>query len=783
MNENAESTVVDFNNLFDFSGLSEINLLENPNSIDGTDSEEILLGTSNSEAIVGLKGNDTLVGKDGSDTLSGGDGNDLLQTGRGDNIVLGNRGNDELVASNIRLEEAGNNIFNGGDGNDVLRGNNGNDLLVGETGNDIIDGLNGVDTIDGGDGNDNINGDAGNDFIDGNLGDDELTGGDGNDIIFGGDGSDTIDGLEGQDILNGNEGNDFFELIPGTGEDVIADFEDGVDRLVLSPTARFGSDLTFEQLSITQDNNNNAVIAIAQTNERLAIVADVTAESIDSSDFISNPLEIENVPSREPLPSSSVGLVTSQGAEVVNAEVARDLFGVDGSGIRVGIISDSFDRNESTTITATDDVATGDLPGEGSPNGNNTPVEILDDSADNSASFGNSGSTPTDEGRAMAQIIADIAPGADILFHTGTGDINDYAEGIDELVAAGADIIVDDVVPLAEPFFQDGIVARAANRAADAGVAYFASAGNFSSASYESEFSPVEDNPGIAGLENYSFHDFDPGEGVDIFQNIPLEPGQEINLSFQWDEPFASAGGAGASNDLDVFLLDADNNIVSVSAESNVGSDAVELIDFSNSTDAAAEYRLVIGRDLSAGGEAPNSIKYIDFESTGSLVGAEYITGGPTIFGRANAENVAAVGESFYQTPTEVIIQQSSIGIVPILFDEQGNRISEPELRQKPDIVAPVGGNNTFFAAGPNVEEDGFPNFFGTSAAAPHAAGVAALLLDAVPDATPQQVYGALEQTAIDLDNPLTSEFDTGFDTATGFGLIQADAALDALVA
>ena len=780
VNEN-ELTTVDFNNLFDFSNFSEENLVGSSNGIDGTDSEEILIGTSDSEPIVGLKGNDTLVGKDGNDTLSGGDGNDLLQTGRGDNIALGNKGDDTLSVNIDRSQEAGNNTFNGGDGNDFLEGNSGNDLLVGEKGEDTIDGRNGSDTIDGGDNNDDINGDAGNDFIDGGKGNDELTGGDGNDIIFGGDGNDTIDGLEGRDILNGNRGDDFFELIPGTGEDVIGDFEDGQDRLVLTPTPRFGSELTFEQLSITQDDNNNAVIAIAETNERLAIVAGVAAESIDSSDFISNPLEIENVPSREPLPSSSVGLVTSQGAEVVNAEVARDLFEVDGSGITVGIISDSFDRDESTTITAADDVATGDLPGEGSPNGNNTPVEILDDSVDNSASFGNSGSTPTDEGRAMAQIISDIAPGADILFHTGTGDINDYAEGIDELVAAGADIIVDDVVPLAEPFFQDGIVAQAANRAADAGVAYFASAGNFSNASYESEFSPVEDNPGIAGLENYSFHDFDPGEGVDIFQNIPLEPGQGINLSFQWDEPFASAGGAGASNDLDVFLLDADNNIVSVSAESNVGSDAVELIDFSNSTDAAAEYRLVIGRDLSAGGEAPNSIEYIDFESTGSLVGAEYITGGPTIFGRANAENVAAVGESFYQTPTEVIIQQSSIGIVPILFDEQGNRISEPELRQKPDIIASVGGNSTFFG-NVDVEEDGFPNFFGTSAAAPHAAGVAALLLDAVPDATPQEVYGALEQTAIDLDNPLTSEFDSGFDTATGFGLIQADAALEALL-
>lgn len=779
MNEN-ELITFNFNETLDFSEFSSENLLGSPNGIDGTDSNEILSGTSNSEPIVGLQGNDILIGKDGNDTLVGGDGNDSLLTGRGDNILLGNQGNDVLIADPVRSGEAGNNTFVGGDGNDILQGDNGNDLLVGGKGADELDGLEGNDTLDGGDNEDDINGDSGDDLIDGGKANDVLVGGDGNDIIFGNEGNDTIRGLEGQDILNGNRGDDFFELIPGTGEDFIGDFEDGSDRLVLTPTPRFGSDLTFEQLSITQDNNNNAVIAIAQTNETLAILGGVAAESVDSSDFLSNPLEV-NEPSREQLPSSSVGLVTSQGAEVVNAQEARNNFGVDGSEITVGIISDSFDRDESTTVTAADDVATGDLPGEGNPNGFNTPVGILDDSADNSSSFGNSGSSPTDEGRAMAQIISDIAPGANILFHTGTTAINDHAEGIDDLVAAGADIIVDNVIQFAEPFFQDGVVAQAASRAVDSGVPYFAAAGNFSSASYESQFRPVADNPGIAGLENYSFHDFDPGEGVDIFQNIPLQSGQGINLSLQWDEPFASAGGIGASNDLDFFLLDANDNIVSISAESNVGNDAVEFFTFTNSTEAEAQYRLVIGQDLSEGGEAPDSIKYIDaISGGGGLTRAEYITGGPTIFGRANAEGVSSVGESFYQTPTD-LLGESSVGIVPILFDEQGNRLPESIERPNPNIIAPVGGNTTFFG-GEDIEGDGFLNFFGTSAAAPHAAGVAALLLDAVPDTTPQEVYGALEQTAIDLNNPLTQEFDTGFDTATGFGLIQADAALEALL-
>jgi len=96
-----------------------------------------------------------------------------------------------------------------------------------------------------------------------------------------------------------------------------------------------------------------------------------------------------------------------------------------------------------------------------------------------------------------------------------------------------------------------------------------------------------------------------------------------------------------------------------------------------------------------------------------------------------------------------------------------------PQIRLKPEIVAPDGANTSFF--GRDVEPDGFPNFFGTSAAAPHAAAVATLMLQAVPTMAPDRVYEILETTAIDMGPP---EFD--FDS--GFGLIQADRALASIV-
>jgi subtilisin family serine protease len=110
-----------------------------------------------------------------------------------------------------------------------------------------------------------------------------------------------------------------------------------------------------------------------------------------------------------------------------------------------------------------------------------------------------------------------------------------------------------------------------------------------------------------------------------------------------------------------------------------------------------------------------------------------------------------------------------------------GDRLPQPEIRQKPDIVAPDGTNTTFFGRDIAGDLDAFPNFFGTSAAAPHASAVAALLKQVDPGLTPGQVYILLQESTIDMDDPRTPGFDVGFDLATGFGLIQADEALERL--
>ena len=124
---------------------------------------------------------------------------------------------------------------------------------------------------------------------------------------------------------------------------------------------------------------------------------------------------------------------------------------VNGSGITVGVLSDSF--NDLGGAAA--DEADGALPPA-------SDIDVLQDLP----------SGGSDEGRAMMQIVHDIAPGADLAFYTAFGGEQSFADGILALAAAGAKVIVDDVYYSDEPFFQNGVVAQAIQTVEAEGVTH-----------------------------------------------------------------------------------------------------------------------------------------------------------------------------------------------------------------------------------------------------------------------------------------------------------------------
>jgi subtilisin family serine protease len=206
----------------------------------------------------------------------------------------------------------------------------------------------------------------------------------------------------------------------------------------------------------------------------------------------------------------------------------------------------------------------------------------------------------------------------------------------------------------------------------------------------------------------------------------------------------------------------------------------------------ATNVTLTIG--LKSGSAVPGRIKFVlEDDGAGSVINSPFNTNSPTIQGHPGAATSAAVGAAFYLhtpqcgTTPATLESYSSAGGDPTLFDTSGNRLATPEVRQKPDFVAPDGVNNTMLGNTRSIStaiagcEDNasFPNFFGTSAAAPHAAAAAALMLQANPSLTPTQIITALQNSALAMGTSSSGSYDFN----DGHGFLQVDAAFAQLPA
>ena len=217
-------------------------------------------------------------------------------------------------------------------------------------------------------------------------------------------------------------------------------------------------------------------------------------------------------------PIQHAGLAQSQAVALQKADLVLGR-GVDGAGIRVGALSDSFDLCGPPDCAATNaamDVASGDLP----------PGIVVFQEPDVPGDT----NAPIDEGRGMMQLVHDLAPGAQMAFATAFHGQVSFAENILRLRNEfHADVITDDVFYLDEPMYSDGVIAQAVDAAVADGAAYFSSAGNNGLEAWEDVYRPLSSAQAAAllasGAENVkldqipaairpkSFHNFRNPDG------------------------------------------------------------------------------------------------------------------------------------------------------------------------------------------------------------------------------------------------------------------------------
>lgn len=442
------------------------------------------------------------------------------------------------------------------------------------------------------------------------------------------------------------------------------------------------------------------------------------------------------------IPSILAGATVSEADETHLASSVRAIYNVNGSGVKIGILSDSY----NSLGAAATDVTQGELPGIGNPAGFTTPVTVLSEFAGG-----------TDEGRAMIQLVHDLAPGAQLYYASAFNGEADFAQQILNLRAAGCDVIVDDVSYLNEPVFQDGVIARAVSSVTASGASYFSSAGNSGNKSdntsgvWEGDFKDGGTHPELAGG---SLHDFATG----VPNNALTVAGRPY---LKWSDPLGLSG-----NDYDLFSLNSAGTAV-LAASSNFQDGDDDPIEFLASQ--AIGRRLVIFKKTAAAIRA----LHLNTNRGRLTVGTSGVTFGhnagksticvgatPALAVFPNPHNNSNATETFSSDgPRRIFYKPDTTAITPgnVLFSTLGG-----EKLQKPDFTAADGTNTTV---------TGFKPFFGTSAAAPHAAAIAALLKSKIPSLTNTQIYNALIVSALDIEAP-------GVDENSGAGIIMANTAM-----
>ncbi|MBO6166910.1 MAG: InlB B-repeat-containing protein [Kiritimatiellae bacterium] len=440
----------------------------------------------------------------------------------------------------------------------------------------------------------------------------------------------------------------------------------------------------------------------------------------------------------------------SDGVVGHNVPQARETYGVSGAGVKVGVISDSARWLPEMQ-------ATGDLP---------SGVTILD-GFDGETCDSNGNRTDTGEGSGMMEIVYDVAPDAKLFFATGFGTDPEFAEAIESFYANGCRVVVDDVGWPSDPAFQDGIVAQAINDFTAKGGVYFSSASNSgnkdsdTSGTWEGDFS---DSGSTYGSYSGSKHSF--SGSITANEITRTATGVALQWADSWDNP---------DSDYDLYVADADGKILASSC--NGQGD-----DFANPPYEYVDIAKQIGSEFCGADNPGLYVVVVKCSGTGRFLRIDTVRGRLAIStdGSTSGHNAAAAAITCAAASapypkraflaTDPIETYSSDGPRKVFFDKNGAAITEGNFLssggrtlQKPDVTA---ADDTFSYW--CRLQFGTTTFTGTSAAAPHAAAIAALMLEANPSLDRDGVFNIMKSATF-------SGSSASWNRTSGYGILNAE--------
>ena len=464
------------------------------------------------------------------------------------------------------------------------------------------------------------------------------------------------------------------------------------------------------------------------------------------------------------------GSYVSEGT-ILHDSIGANNLGFTGAGVKIGVISNGVDNLD-------DAVAVGDLP---------PSVNVLDNG-------------DGDEGTAMLEIIHDVAPGASLLFHATNSGVSGHMDAMNNLASAGAHVIAEDIAFDAEPAFQKGAAAVTAEALAAAGISIHSSAGNLGNKHAE-RMRAVGTGTGPDGSAG-PFQGCNAGGpvdtvaiagGTDTTFDVSVAPGETMRVTLQWSEPrsiFPTAG-LGGFTDLDLYIMDAGGTTCLAQSTGGQGSgegDTIEQASWTNSASTAVTVKLVVNVfDESTAIGTP----FIDLRWRGAVTALNFDKREGSINPDSNytfgAISVAAVKTDVSTNPAMAGLESfSAAGPVKLVTTTVCAAGDEPPCTGKAGTLGQTVGAPTWTASDgvsisgaggfgegtcPAVSQ-GECRFFGTSAAAPHSAAIAALVREAIGGSpTIFEIHQRMASTATNRDAP-------GFDNVWGWGVLNAAAAV-----